>query len=491
MNQSISGPQFTALHAEIVERIDAGEFPSVSIGVIHNGRVLWCESTGLAEVEKNRPATPDTPYGLASLGKSITATAVMVLVDRFEIDLNSPISQYIGEETLTIFEGEMDQVTVRRVLNMTAAIPHGHMLFNSQAYLNPYSIDTLVQNRGMVVFPPGEVYLYSNFSYAILEKLIENVSGKPFNEFLQIEVFDPLYMKNTFISPNKKIETTAPVGLYDQNGSRLPQHYMLPRNSLAMYASLNDLLNYAKFHVDWGQFIKPPFSRRSLEKMHDLRGEAPGALIALGLASTDLDDEHCWLLTNGQAGGMQATLSMIPSARTAVICLVNSTGSAADDLAFRITDLLVPGFLDRSLQIMDQYESLSGRPYRPRTELLGAWEGDIDANGIGIPVRLFFKERGDILVTLAEGAETILNDVGYRNGLLAGDFLGFLPMEEVQDGPHKITLSLRLHDSQLSGFVTSEINNYRGNFTLAGYVHLSRSKLLPSRNTIDLDFSEK
>ena len=59
---------------------------------------FWRESIGMADVEKNRPATPNTPYGLASLGKSITATAVMVLVDRMEVNLNAPISAYIGEE---------------------------------------------------------------------------------------------------------------------------------------------------------------------------------------------------------------------------------------------------------------------------------------------------------------------------------------------------------------------------------------------------------
>ena len=62
-------------------------------------------------------------------------------------------------------------MTVRRVLNMTAGIPHGHMIFNSREHLFSYSIDRLVENRGMVVFPPGEVYLYSNFGYALIEKL--------------------------------------------------------------------------------------------------------------------------------------------------------------------------------------------------------------------------------------------------------------------------------------------------------------------------------
>ena len=249
---------------------------------------------------------------------------------------------------------------------------------------------------------------------------------------------------------------------------------MLPRNSLAIYASLNDLLNFAKFQIGAGEFIRRPFFERTLEKMHDLRGEAPGAIIALGLARTDLDDERYWLLTNGRAGGMQATLSMIPSEGLAVICLINSTGQTCDDLAFRITDLLLPGFLDRALQIIDKYESWADRPYKPMTALLGAWAGTIEIKGNRIPIELFFEDNGAISANLGGGPETYLTAVGYRNGLLSGDMRAVLPMEEAQYEPHKVTLSLRLKDFQLSGFATSEINNYRGNFSLAGYVHLSR-----------------
>jgi CubicO group peptidase (beta-lactamase class C family) len=474
MTQTLSGPRFTALHTEIVERIESGEFPSVSIGAIQRGRVLWRESIGLADKEKHRPATPHTPYGLASLGKLITASALMVLVDRMEVNLNAPIAHYIGEESLTLHEGELDQVTVRRVLNMTAAIPHGHMIFNSLERFWTYPIDTVVRNRAQVVFPPGEVYLYSNFAYALLEKLISDVSGMTFDEFLQEELFNPLDMRDSFVSPNKPLELTAPAAPYHQDGSRILPHFALPRNSLSIHTSLNDLLNFARFQLGTGEFITRPFSARTLEKMHDLRGEAPGAIIALGLARTGLDSRRYWLLSNGRAGGMQATLSLVPAEGLGVICLINATGQAADDLAFRITDLLLPGFLNRALKIINKYESWAERPYKPKPELNGDWTGVIEIGESHIPIELSFHERGEILAAIGGGLETPLSGVGYRNGLISGDTTAILPMEEAQYEPHPITLSLRLKDGRLSGFVTAEINNYRGNFSLAAYVYLSR-----------------
>lgn len=479
MNGSLAGPRFTALHTEIIERIETGEFPSVSIGVIHKGRILWRESIGLADKENNRLVTPDTPYGLASLGKSIIATAVMVLVDRMEVNLNAPISDYIGTEFLSIYEGEIKEVTVRRILNMTAGIPNGYMIFNNLDQLSAYSINSQVYNRGLVVLPPGECYLYSNFAYALLEKLISDVSGKPFHEFLRLEIFEPLYMRSSFISPNKHIEMIPPTAHYHQEGARIPPLYMLPRNSFATYASLNDLLNFAKFQMGQGEFIRRPFFERTLEKMHDLRGEAPGAMMTLGLARSDLDAQRYWLLTNGRASGMQATLSMIPAEELAVICLINSTGQASDDLVFRITDLLLPGFLDCALQIIDKYEARAYQPFKPTADFLGTWVGTIQIKETQIPVDLSFLEGGMILAVIGGGLEKPLSRVGYRNGLLSGDTTTILPMEEAQYEPHPVTLSLRLRDGILSGFVTSEINNERGNFSLASYLSLSKGSLQP------------
>jgi CubicO group peptidase (beta-lactamase class C family) len=414
----------------------------------------------------------------------------MVLVDRLLVNLNAPISKYIGEESLTVFEGNLDQVTVRRVLNMTAGIPHGHMIFNSREHLTQYSIDRLVANRGLVVFPPGEVYLYSNFAYALLEKLVEDVSGSSFSEFLYTELFEPLDMRDSFVSPDKPLEMTAPAALYHPNGTRFKPYFMLPFNSLAIYASLNDLLNFARFQLGNASFIRRPFYERTLEKMHDLRGEAAGAIIALGLASTDLPDGRLWLLSNGRAGGMQATLSMLPSEGLAVVCLINATGQASDDLVFRITDLLIPGFLERALQVINRYESWSERPYKPSNELLGAWVGTIQYQDRRVPIELIFAKNGSISASLAGSPESYLSGVGYRSGLLSGDLRAVLPMEEAQYAAHKVTLALRLKDAQLSGTATSEINNVRGNFSLAGYVRLTRGSQVRPENMISLRFSE-
>ena len=471
----IADRRFSNLRSEIIERVRKGEFASVSIGVIKDGHTLWQESIGWANKESRIAATPYIPYGLASLGKSITATAVMVLVDQGRVDLDAPIFGYLGEVPLNVFEGNLDRVTVRRVLNMTAAIPHGNMTFFAEKEAGQYSTAKLVRNRGIVVFPPGEAYLYSNFAYAILERMIENVSGKSYSDFLAAEVFGPLGMTNSFVGARKGAGTIAPAHRYGGNGSRLASQYPLPLNSRAMHSSVDDLLNYAMFHLRAPQFKGRRIVRdKSLEQMHRLRGEAQHSLMALGFGSLDLDEKRLWLLSNGQDQGIQATLSLIPSEKLAVVCLVNVSGQAADELAFRVTDTLVPGFLERARQIISEYETWANQPYRPTSDLLGEWKGFISTRSGQVPITLLFQPDGDIHVEIERQPETILSNIGYREGLLSGRFLADLPMEEAAGHAHAVTISIRLKGNYLSGFVTSDLTNKKGSFSLAAYVRLSR-----------------
>ncbi|MBN2147375.1 MAG: beta-lactamase family protein [Anaerolineales bacterium] len=464
-----------ALRAELLERVNKGDFPSISIGVIKAGAVIWEESIGWADKELQRIATPRTPYGIASLGKSLTATALMLLVQQGKVDLNAPISQYLGDSALTVLAGTPDQVTLRRILNMTAGIPHGLMSFFNEADMLEYPLDRLLQNRGMVVFPPGEVYHYSNFSYMILEKVIENISGKSFADCLASSVFTPLAMADSFVGLRQQPGHTKMAVQYGGDGSRLLASYLLPQNSLAMYSSVDDLLRFAEVHLGTRPLSRQDrLSEQVLEQMHRNRGEPDHALLGLGLASIDLNEKGFWLLTNGRAGGMQATLSMLPSEGVAVACLINATGQDADDLAFRISEALVPGFLEDAMRVISEHETWGDQPYHPTPELLGEWRGFISSSSEQTPIRLLFQPDGNVYVTIGDQTQASLSDIGVREGLFDGRFTADLPMEEAAGHPHPVTISLRLKGMQLSGIITSEITNPKGRFLLGAFARLSK-----------------
>ncbi|HEV2130131.1 MAG TPA: serine hydrolase domain-containing protein, partial [Longimicrobiaceae bacterium] len=92
--------RFEDVRAIIRHVMQENELPSVVVAVAKDGRILWEEGFGLADRERQIPATPQTPYSLASISKPMTATAIMMLAEQGRIDLDRPVDDYLGEVRL-------------------------------------------------------------------------------------------------------------------------------------------------------------------------------------------------------------------------------------------------------------------------------------------------------------------------------------------------------------------------------------------------------
>ncbi|HEX9668789.1 MAG TPA: serine hydrolase domain-containing protein, partial [Thermoanaerobaculia bacterium] len=307
--------------------------------------------------------------------KSVTATAVVALAERGVLDLDRSADAYLGSDAPAVHAGERGAVTLRRLLQMTAAVPHGNLSFTSAEAARALTSAALVRDRLFVAFPAGETYLYSNFSYAVLERVLERASGFSYPDLLHREVFAPLGMENSFVA-GWTASGHLPAARYRADGSPIAPAFPLPRSSLAVHASARDLLRYARLSLDAlepGQ--RRPVSPAGVAAMQRERAALPHALMALGWGSVELGDGWRWVLSNGRAGGAQATVSILPHARLAVVCLTNVTGNTMDAMAVEITERLVPGMAAKVERAMTEYEAAVNRPYAPSPELAGTWDG--------------------------------------------------------------------------------------------------------------------
>ena len=170
------------------EMVDSG-VPSVAIAVARHGEVLREEAFGWADRERRIPATEHTMYSQASVSKPITATALMVLVERGMVNLDTPINRYLAPDSqVKVWIGNPEEVTVRSVANHTAGLPrHENFYRSEEAYLRP-PMEESIRRYGNVVTPPGERYRYSNFGYGILDHVIARTSGMSFADFMREEV---------------------------------------------------------------------------------------------------------------------------------------------------------------------------------------------------------------------------------------------------------------------------------------------------------------
>ena len=120
---------FDGIAESIQSRLIEWGIPSLAIAVAQHGKIVWEEAFGWADRENRVPATEHTMYSLASISKPITATGVMVLVERGLLDLDRPINDYLSEAKLKAWVGSAADATVRRIANHSSGLPQHYQVF--------------------------------------------------------------------------------------------------------------------------------------------------------------------------------------------------------------------------------------------------------------------------------------------------------------------------------------------------------------------------
>lgn len=467
---------FSKIRAKVAAIAEEGKLPSMAVAVAQGGKILWEEAFGWMNREDKIEAAPSTIYPIASVSKSLAATGLMTLVEQKKISLDDPVDKYIAPSKLTVYEGRASAVTVRRILNMTGGIPHGYMVYDDpHASLD---LQEFIKRYGIVVFPPGEIELYSNFSYAVLELIIETVTHTSFANFMKTEVFNPLGMIHTSVGVPTSLAHVATK--YHSSGIVVPHNYFVPTAAGGVYSSAHDLIEYGMFHLtNHLSHQKPILRDQTLTTMHTTKDDRlPSATMALGWGSVSLDTNTAWILSNGGIEGATSMLSLVPAANLAVVCLTNSSSPSriTDQIAIEITDTLLPKFSNQVEAFMKQHELENTlRPYSPTPEFIGSWEGQINLRKTATPVRIRFYDNGQINVRLGSQHEQIMANVGIRTGELKGDFRGTLCWRNKAQSPsaHTISIHVRKNQNRMYGVATE--SEETGPYLSPSYIYLHRT----------------
>ena len=165
--------------------------------VAENGKVIYKGAFGPANIEWNIPNTPDTKFRLGSITKQFTATVILQLVEQGKIKLDAKLTDYLPEYR----KDTGDKVTIHHLLTHTSGIPSytSQSGFFENVSRNPYKVDEFVKKyaSGDLEFEPGSKYTYNNSGYFLLGAIIERVTGKPYEQVLKANIFDPVGMTNT------------------------------------------------------------------------------------------------------------------------------------------------------------------------------------------------------------------------------------------------------------------------------------------------------
>ncbi len=227
----------------LMERYD---IPGASIALIQKGEMAWSQAYGDADRESGRPMTTDTLYQVQSISKSVTAWGVISLVERGMIGLDDPVGKYITSWELPDADFSWDQVTVRRLLSHSAGMPVGSFesvgleeeLPSLQAALSEAAEGSPAQPTQA----PGQ-FRYSNLGYALLELLVQDVTGRDFARYMDEEILTPLGMDDATFIWNDQVKAKLATE-HRVNGNPVPAYRQAVRAHGSLYATVKDIAQF-------------------------------------------------------------------------------------------------------------------------------------------------------------------------------------------------------------------------------------------------------
>ena len=183
--------------------------------VANKDKVLALEAIGFADITAGKTLRPDAMFWIASQSKPITCTALMILVDEGRVRVDDPVEKYLPEFRGQMVVAEKDDshvllkkpvhpITVKNVMNHTSGLPFRSAI--EQPTLDRLPLADRVRSYAMTPldFEPDSKYQYSNAGINTAARIIEVVTGKNFEQFLDERMFQPLGMKDTTFWPNEE-----------------------------------------------------------------------------------------------------------------------------------------------------------------------------------------------------------------------------------------------------------------------------------------------
>jgi CubicO group peptidase (beta-lactamase class C family) len=193
-------PDLAAIDRYVEAERRASRLPGVALGIVRGDQVVHLRGFGHTD-PSGRPVTPQTPFILASTSKSLTALAVMQLVEAGKVDLDAPVQRYLPWFQLAD-PAAAAHVTVRHLLNQTSGLADlSDSLVKGDD--SDAALERAVRTLSGVqpLHPAGQAFRYSNMNYATLGLLIQTVAGQSYEDYLRQHVLGPLGMTNSYASP--------------------------------------------------------------------------------------------------------------------------------------------------------------------------------------------------------------------------------------------------------------------------------------------------
>ncbi len=322
-------PEADELLEELVtKKGNIGVAAAYSVG----GEIRWINTSGYACKEEMVPFTESTQTRIASIIKSMTAVAIMQLVEKGLIDLDKPVQVYLPDFP----KKEKGEITTRQLLSHTSGVSQYQdksEVQNKLFYPSLKDAITVFQHRPLL-FEPGSQFFYTSYGYVILGRIIESVSGMSYRQFMSKNIFDKAGMTKTEIE-KLGVEYPYKSCLYHKGKNKAKK---AKANDLSnripgggYQSTLTDIIKFGEALLE-GKYFSDETFRMMLESQPV---EFKGNKYGLGwYFYGPAPNENVVIGHEGGQIGCTGQLMIIPKTKTVVVVLSNTSGTYRDIATF-------------------------------------------------------------------------------------------------------------------------------------------------------------
>jgi CubicO group peptidase (beta-lactamase class C family) len=327
------GPNFAEIEGFVQEEMAAQRIPGLALGIVDGDRIAYVRGFGTAD-DSGREVTPQTPFIIGSVSKSITALAVMQLVEANKIELAAPVQRYLPWFRVAD-EKASAEITVRHLLNQTSGLStKTGRTFQGDGDTSDTALEQAVRklNSAALTKPVGAKHQYSTINYSVLGLIVQTVAGQSYERYVQTRILDPLQMRNSYTSE----AAAQPQGLATGHNYWFgrPRAADLPYNrglipAGYLISSAADMTHYLISQLNGGRYDGTSvLSSDGIGELHRPAVQTPEADTSYGMGwfvgpVNDIPAIH----HQGETFNFHANVVLIPQSRRGVVVLMNAENS--------------------------------------------------------------------------------------------------------------------------------------------------------------------
>lgn len=424
--------------------------PGISVSVTSHGKLIFEKGFGVVDSAHGRVATPSTPFYTASVTKAFTGTSLILLESEHKLDLDRPVNDYLPTAKLQSPMWDVSAATVRRVANHTG----GLTTYNRKCNVGDSSCQTstivAIERHGIVFWPPGDHFDYSNIGYGVLGAVVSEASGMPFDQFLQQDIFLPLAMRDCYLQTDSRMRGDSSLNYDPRTLASTPLQVSDTPGASSARCSSHDLAIFGAFVM--GNRLAGQKQILSKARLHELLYSdkaSAGEKYSFGWDRNRVEG-YQGVIAQGGTYDSFALIQLLPEQDIAIAIVANTGTTLPDEITDRIVEQLLPAQpTPQNAQATDKQSTGAG------PLLSGTWSGRIIMEKGEVPVKLNIISAQVVQASIGDTSSNCEN-VELSSSRLDCIARSDLKPDELPMGTAKIELELYWRQGSLVGAATTQ-----------------------------------